>query len=72
MKTEKFHIDFILDCVRKIQESLGEIDKDAFMKNQDKQSLAVLQLMLIGEASKRLSEDYEEKNRFAVETHHWF
>jgi uncharacterized protein with HEPN domain len=42
MKSEQFHIDFILDCVRKIQESIGEIDRDAFMKNQDKQSLAVL------------------------------
>lgn len=61
MKNEKFHIDFILDCVRKIEESLREINRDVFMENQDKQSLAILQLMLIGETSKKIPEETKSK-----------
>lgn len=57
MKNEKFHIDFILDSVRKIEESLNEISKESFLLNQDKQSLAILQLMLIGKTAKKLSEE---------------
>ena len=61
MKTEKFHIDFILDSVRKIEESLSGITKDVFLVNQDKQSLTILQLMLIGETSKKLQEETRNK-----------
>jgi len=61
MKNEKFHIDFILDSVRKIEKSINEVSKEIFLSNQDKQSLAILQLMLIGETAKKLSEETKNK-----------
>lgn len=34
MKTEKFHIDSMLDSVRKMEESISGIDKDFFIKKE--------------------------------------
>ena len=61
MKTEKFHIDFILDSIRKIEDSIININVEDFKKLQEKQSTAILQLMLIGETSKKLSEETRKK-----------
>ena len=57
MKTEKFHIDFILDSIRKIEDYTNEITEEMFLDNQEKQSAVILQLILIGETSKKLSEE---------------
>ena len=57
MKTEKFHIDFILDSIRKIEDYTNEITEEMFLDNQEKQSAVILQLLLIGETSKKLSEE---------------
>ena len=61
MKTERFHIDFILDSVRKIEEYTSGIDRESFDKNTMVQSAVILQLMLIGETSKKLSEETKNK-----------
>ena len=61
MKTEKFHIDFILDCITKIEFCIAGIRKETFKEVQEKQSTVILQMMLIGESAKKLSED--TKNR---------
>ena len=61
MKSEKFYLDFILDCIRKIENSTSGINKETFLENQEKQSAVILQLMLIGETSKKLSEGIKNK-----------
>ncbi|OHB17486.1 MAG: hypothetical protein A2544_01730 [Candidatus Zambryskibacteria bacterium RIFOXYD2_FULL_43_10] len=61
MKSEKFHIDFMLDSIRKIEDSVSGIDKELFKNNQEKQSTIILQLMLIGESAKKLSEETRKK-----------
>lgn len=61
MKSEKFHIDFMLDCVQKIENSAKDIDFETFEANQEKQSTIILQMMLIGESAKKLSEETRNK-----------
>ena len=39
MKSEIFYIDFLLDCVRKIENSTSGIIKEMFLENQEKQSM---------------------------------
>ena len=61
MKTENFYIDFMLDSVRKIEDYTRGITQEMFLDNQEKQSAIILQLILIGETSKKLSEDFKNK-----------
>ena len=61
MKTEKFYISFILDSIQKIENCITGIKKEAFKELQEKQSTIILQLMLIGETSKKLSEETKDK-----------
>jgi uncharacterized protein with HEPN domain len=61
MKSEKFNIDFMLDCVRKIEDSSKDVDFEVFKNNQEKQSAIILQIMLIGESAKKLSEETKNK-----------
>lgn len=56
MKTEKFYLDFILDAIRKIENSLTGVEQAEFETLQEKQSAIILQLMLIGEVAKKLPE----------------
>jgi uncharacterized protein with HEPN domain len=57
MKTEKFYIDFMLDSIQKIEDYTNGITEEMFLDNQEKQSAIILQLILIGETSKKLSEE---------------
>ncbi len=57
MKTDRLYIDQILDSIRKIELYTSDIDKEKFMSNQMAQSAVILQLMLIGEISKRISNE---------------
>jgi len=43
VKDKKFHIDFMLDCVKKIENSIQGISKEMFLENQEKQSTVILQ-----------------------------
>jgi uncharacterized protein with HEPN domain len=48
----------ILAAARLTVEFLGDLDKDAFFRDRKTQSAVLHQLLLIGEATKRLSENY--------------
>lgn len=57
MKTEKFHIEFLFDCIRKIEKYTSGVSEEDFWKNEEKQSAVIMQLTLVGETSKNLSEE---------------
>lgn len=57
MKTDKLYIDQILDSIRKIESFSTGADKEKFLANPMMQSAIILQLMLIGEVSKKISEE---------------
>ena len=55
MKGDDLYIDQIRDCIRKIELYTEGFDKDAFLKDEKTQSAVILQLTLIGEVSKKIS-----------------
>ena len=61
MKDQKVYFNQILDSIRKIESFIGAMDKKQFMADEKTQSAVVIQLMLIGEVSKRI--DAEIKNK---------
>ena len=50
----------ILDAVTKIERFIGSLDRDAFLGTEVVQSAVIMQLAVIGELSKRLSEDFKD------------
>ena len=50
----------IVDAARCIGEFLFEVDQSRFMRDREKQSAVLHQLMVLGEAVKRLSTDFRE------------
>ncbi len=61
IKNDKVYVDQILDSIRKIESFVDGIDKDNFSKNSLVQSAVIMQLTLIGEVSKKVSDDLKEK-----------
>ena len=61
MKNDKVYISQILDSIKKIELFIKEIDKENFSKNILVQSAVIMQLTLIGEISKKISNDLKEK-----------
>ncbi len=59
MKDDSLYVEQILDAARKIREFTSGVDFVAFEKNQEKSSAVILQLAVIGELSKRLSEEFK-------------
>lgn len=60
-KSNKIYIEQILDSIRKIKKYTKSIDVKKFIANEEKQSAVIMQLILIGEISKKLSADYKAK-----------
>lgn len=56
MKSDKLYIDQMLDSIRKIELYVKEFDKNKFLADSKTQSAVILQLTLIGEISKKISE----------------
>mgnify|MGYP001574169543 FL=1 len=56
MKSDKLYIDQMLDSIRKIELYVKEFDKNKFLTDSKTQSAVILQLTLIGEISKKISE----------------
>lgn len=52
----------IVKAARLVKEFVGDLDKEAFCKDIKTQSSVLHQLLLIGEAVKRLSESYRNAN----------
>lgn len=61
MKNDSVFINQILASIQKIHSFTEGFDKNAFLANQKTQSAVMMQLLLIGELSKKISE--ETKNR---------
>ena len=56
MKGDDLYIDQIKDCIRKIESYTNGFNKDQFLKDEKTQSAVILQLTLIGEVSKKVSD----------------
>jgi uncharacterized protein with HEPN domain len=52
----------LLDAVGKIEQYVNAVERDAFLENQEKQSAVILQLILVGEMSKRFSEEFKTQH----------
>ncbi len=57
MKSDRVYCEQILDSVEKIHQFVNGIDKEAFLKDQKTQSAVIMQLALIGELAKRVSNE---------------
>lgn len=64
MTVDSPYIALMLDCISKIRNFTADISYNAFVNNQEKQSAVLMQLLLIGELSRRVSE--ETKRNIAI------
>lgn len=62
-KNNKIYVAQIIDAVRKIKKYTNRIDFKKFAKKEEKQSAVIMQLILIGEISKKLSAAYKAKTK---------
>ncbi len=60
-KDDNVYIELILDSIRKIETFLEGFDKEKFTNDQKSQSAVILHLILIGENSKKISEETKSK-----------
>ena len=56
MKNDRVYFEQILESVQKVRQFVGDMDYDSFLKDQKTQSAVIMQLALIGEFAKRVSE----------------
>lgn len=56
MTSDSPYIALMLDSIAKIRSFTTDVSFDAFTHNQEKQSAVLMQLLLIGELSRRVSE----------------
>jgi uncharacterized protein with HEPN domain len=56
MKSDRVYIEQILDSIEKIRLFVSDMDKAAFLNDQKTQSAVIMQLALIGEMAKRVSD----------------
>lgn len=61
MKDDDLFITQILDSVRKIESYVTGFDKEKFLMDEKTQSALVMQLTLIGEIAKKISDDAKSK-----------
>jgi uncharacterized protein with HEPN domain len=57
MKDESVYINQILDGISKIESFVSDMARDVFNEDQKTQSAVIMQLMLIGEISKKISDN---------------
>lgn len=61
MKGDKLYIDQILDSVRKVESYVQGSTKEKFLTDEKTQSALMMQLTLIGEISKKISDETKGK-----------
>lgn len=61
MDRDKIHVEQILDAVRKIQVFTYDMNSEQFYVDEKTQSAVIMQLALIGELAKKLSDEYKSK-----------
>lgn len=64
MSRDDLYLEYMRDAIRKIGQFTTNIDADGFLKDEKTQSAVMLQLMLIGEMAKKLSD--ESKTAFKL------
>ncbi len=64
MKDDKLYIDQILDAIRKIESYVSGFGEEKFLEDEKTQSAVILQLTIIGEVSKKVSD--ETKNKLKI------
>ena len=57
MKHDEVYLRYILDCVRKIEKFTDGVTIESFSEDEKTQSAVMMQLVLIGELAKRVSDD---------------
>ena len=62
MKDDQLYIDHILQCISKIELYLTDLDKESFSNDSKTQDAVVRQLEIIGEATKRISNEFRIRN----------
>jgi len=61
MSGDKLYVQHILEAIDKIKQFAAGLDFDKFVKNELVQSAVMRELGVIGEASKKLSEEFKER-----------
>ncbi|MDO8728459.1 MAG: DUF86 domain-containing protein [bacterium] len=61
MKNDQAYLNYILDSVRKIEKYTSDIDEKSFKEDELRQSGVLMQLTLIGEISKKISDETKNK-----------
>ncbi|MEK7515907.1 MAG: DUF86 domain-containing protein [Patescibacteria group bacterium] len=61
MKDDTLYVEQILDAIRKIRAYTDNVSLEGFLKNGEKQSAIILQLIIIGELAKKLSADLKSQ-----------
>ena len=61
MKSDKVYVEQMLDAVSKIEVFTSGMDKKAFLSDTKTQSATILQLTLIGELAKKITEETKNK-----------
>src|SRR3989344_250465 len=61
MKSDKLYVDQILDSIQKIESYTKDVSKEVFLESSLIQSGIIMQLILIGEISKKISEEMKSK-----------
>lgn len=56
MKSDRVYLEQILESIGKIRRFVGGMDQDTFLNDEKTQSAVIMQLALIGEMAKRVSE----------------
>lgn len=56
MKDDTFYVEQMLDAIQKIRAYTNTVSLEEFLKNGEKQSAIILQLIIIGELAKKLSD----------------
>jgi uncharacterized protein with HEPN domain len=57
MKSDRVYLEQILESIERIRQFVAGMDRDSFLKDQKTQSAVIMQLALIGELAKRVSEN---------------
>ena len=56
MKSDRVYLEQMLESIEKIRQFTSDMDQAAFFKDQKTQSAVIMQLALIGEMAKRVSD----------------
>ena len=55
------YLEHISDCIKKIKEYTKDVDESTFLQNSLIQDVVIRNFEIIGEATKKLNEDFREK-----------